>query len=140
MRALRRFSLLLSFSDVEDSTDVDEHSTETEVAVDGAADKDDKNIELRNGENIEDLNAEDDAESDEEDRESSIQQQQLEEERQRSGNLSNGDEKETDKEEEELKIEYDSLERITPTEMGDKHRSSTEDNADKLDFLFFLWD
>ena len=126
---LRHFSLLLSFSDVEDSIDVDKLSTEKEVTVDGAADK-----------NIENLNAKDETESNEEDRESSIQQQQLEEERQSNQDLSDEDEKETDKEEEELKIEYDSLERITPTEMGDNHRSSTEDSTDRLDFRFLLWD
>lgn len=123
---LRHFSLLLSFSDVEDSIDVDKLSTEKEVTVDGAADK-----------NIENLNAKDETESNEEDRESSIQQQQLEEERQSNQDLSDEDEKETDKEEEELKIEYDSLERITPIEMGDNHRSSTEDSTDRLDFFFF---
>ena len=126
---LRHFSLLLSFSDVEDSIDVDKLSTEKEVTVDGAANK-----------NIENLNAKDETESNEEDRESSIQQQQLEEERQSNQNLSDEDEKETDKEEEELKIEYDSLERITPIEMGDNHRSSTEDSTDRLDFFFLLWD
>ena len=129
---LSHFSLLLSFSDVEDGIDVDKLSTEKEVTVDGAADKDVKNIE--------NLNAKDKTESNEEDRENSIQQQQLEEERQSNQNLSDEDEKETDKEEEELKIEYDSLERITSTEMGDNHRSSTEDSTDKLDFLFLLWD
>ena len=132
LRALSHFSLLLSFSDVEDSIDIDKLSTEKEVTVDGAADKDDKNIE--------NLNAEDETESNEEDRESSIQQQQLEEERQSEQNLSDEDAKETDKEEKELKIDYDSLERITPIEMGDNHRSSTEDSTDKLDFLFLLWD